>query len=316
MQHFDAQAVRNRLPFDTLVPALRERFAAGCAVPPRHVHALGEGASLLLMPAWRPGGRLGVKAVTVCPGNGARGLPTVQAGYTLFDGTTGTPLAQIDGSELTARRTAAVSALAAQFLARADARRLVVAGAGRVAALLPEALRSVRPGIDTIEVWSRRPEAARALAATWQAQGLPATACADLESAVRRADIVSCATLASAPLIRGDWLAAGTHLDLVGSFTPTMREADGACLKRARVFVDTEEALLKSGDLLSAISEGCFATDQLQGTLAQLCRGERAARASSTEISLFKSVGTALADLAAAERLFDGPGPNEARSAS
>lgn len=305
MLHFNAQDVRDALPFADLVPALAAMFASGCEVPQRHAHALDAGNSLLLMPAWRPGGRLGVKCVTVCPGNGAIGLPGVHASYTLFDATTGVPLAQIDGSELTARRTAAASALAASHLARQDARRLLVVGAGRVAALLAQAMRCVRPGLDEIQVWSRRPEAAQALAADWRSQGLPAQACEQLEAGVRRADIVSCATLATAPLLRGDWLAAGTHVDLIGSFTPGMREADGACLAQARVFVDTDEALAKSGDLLQAMAEGLFARDQVQGTLAQLCRSERGGRRAADEITLFKSVGTALADLAAAELLFD-----------
>jgi ornithine cyclodeaminase len=308
-RHFDAAAVARGTPFPALVEALRAAFAGGCTVPPRHVHAVqatgSEGGTWLLMPAWREGGPLGpvfgVKTVAVYPGNAAHGLAAVHAAYTLFDARTGVPLATLDGSELTARRTAAASALAAAFLARPDARTLALVGAGRVARLMPPALRAVRPGLQQVQVWNRSREAARVLAADLRAAGWDAAEAADLQAAVREADIVSCATLAGAPLVQGAWLAPGAHLDLIGSFTPQMREADGACLARARVFVDTEEALAKSGDLLHAQAEGAFDPAALQGTLAQLCRCERPGRRDPGEITLFKSVGTALEDLAAAE---------------
>ncbi len=301
MRHLDAAAVRRGTPFMALVPALRAMFTAGCEVPLRHTHAIGAAGTVLLMPAWRAGGRFAVKTVAVYPGNGALGLPGVHAVVTLFDAVTGVPLAVLDGSELTARRTAAASALAASFLARKDARRLVLVGAGRVSALLPEAMRAVRPGIDQVTVWNHRPAGAQRLAAALRASGLDASATADLEGAVRRAHIVSCATLSTAALVQGAWLAPGSHLDLIGSFTPAMREADGECLRRGRVYVDTDEAPLKSGDILQAVAEGAFDTAKLQGTLAQLCRGERDGRRSGDEITVFKSVGTALEDLAAAE---------------
>jgi len=304
-----------RCPMPDLVRALRRAFAAGAEVPPRHVHPLPGGASLLLMPAWHgvdqgrgAGGRLGVKTVTVCPGNGTLGLPGVHGLYSLFDARTGVPLAVLDGSELTARRTAAASALAASYLARADAARQLVVGAGRVAALLPEAMRAVRPGLAEVSVWARRAEAAEALAATWRAQGLHASAVTDLAAAVGMADIVSCATLATEPLVRGEWLQPGAHLDLIGSFTPAMREADGRCFAASRVWVDTTEALAKAGDVLQAIAQGSFAVDQVQGTLAELARADAMARRSDDERTLFKSVGNAIEDLAAAELVFDGPG--------
>ena len=213
----------------------------------------------------------------------------------------------MDGSELTARRTAAVSALAAFYLARGDAQNLLLVGAGRVAALLPQALRSVRPNLHAVRVWSRNMASAESLAAQLRAQGFAALAAPDLEAATRQAHLISCATLSNAALVQGAWLAHGTHLDLIGSFTPQMREADGACFARARVFVDTPEALAKSGDLLQAAAEGNFAADQLQGTLAELCQGKKPGRRDAREITLFKSVGTALADLAAAEWVWCGP---------
>ena len=315
MRIIDAEATRRHLPFDTLVPALRERFAQGCEVPLRHTHQIGRSDSfggpagtVLLMPAWREDGRLGLKTVTIFPGNGALGKPALHSTYLLFDARTGEPLAQLDGNEITARRTAGASALAASFLARTGARRLLVAGTGRVASLLAEAMRTVRPIVD-VEVWNHRAASAEVLVAHLCAQGFAANACTDLEAAVARADIVSCATLATAPLIHGEWLRPGTHLDLIGSFTPQMREADAACFARCRVFVDTPEALAKSGDVLQAVAAGAFADDRLEATLTELCRGQHAGRgagsSNASEMTLFKSVGTALEDLAAAELVFD-----------
>jgi ornithine cyclodeaminase len=299
--HFDAQAIASATPWPALVAALRAAFVRGCDVPQRHSHTLGTAGVALLMPAWRTGGCFGVKTVTIFPGNSALGLPGVHGIYALFNAVTGQPLAVMDGSELTARRTAAASALAADHLARHDARRLLVVGAGRVAALLPGAMCAVRSTIDHVDIWNRNPAAAEALAMRLREQGLPARAATDLPAAVRSADIVSCATLSTASLVAGDWLSPGSHLDLIGSFTPQMREADGRCFARASVFVDTEEALDKAGDVLSAVSEGHFTAGRLQGTLTQLCRGEHPGRGASREVTLFKSVGTALEDLAAAE---------------
>ncbi|MEP6873308.1 MAG: ornithine cyclodeaminase family protein [Burkholderiales bacterium] len=304
MQLIDTATTRRHLGVAPLIEALRQMFAGGCEVPLRHTHAIADAGTLLLMPAWRAGRRLGIKTVTIFPGNGARRLPGLHSTYLLFDAATGVPLAQLDGDEITSRRTAAAAALAASFLARRDARRLLVVGSGRVATLLAEAMRGVR-AIDAVVVWNHRPESAHALAATLRADGLDARATDDLEAAVSNADIVSCATLATAPLIRGEWLRPGTHLDLIGSFTPQMREADAACFARSRVFVDTPEALTKGGDVLDAIGAGAFAAARLQGTLAELCRGERSGRANDTELTLFKAVGTALEDLAAAEQVFD-----------
>ena len=303
MKHFDETATREPLAFARLVPALRAAFAAEAHVPPRHVHSIdtagADKGTVLIMPAWSDAGFLGIKTINVFPGNGALGLPGLHATYVLYDARTGVPLALMDGNELTARRTAAASALGASFLARPDARRLLVLGTGRIARLLPAAHASVRP-IDQVRVWNHRPQGAEALAAQWRAEGLDAEAAPDLEAAVRQADIVSCATLATAPLVRGEWLAAGSHLDLIGSFTPAMREADARCFEGARTFVDTAEALQKAGDLLDAIAAGTLRADAVQGTLAALCRGERPGRTGREERTVFKAVGSALEDLTAA----------------
>ena len=310
MQILTQPQTAHHLPFTALLPALDQMFTTGCEVPLRHNHAIpgcsaDEDGILLLMPAWQTGQRLGVKTVSIFPGNAHQGLPGLHSVYILYDARTGQPLAVLDGDTITSRRTAAASALAARWLSRPDARRLLVVGSGRVARLLPAAYRCVR-ALDTVEVWSRSPASAQALVDDLRAQGLPAQHAPDLETAVRRADIVSCATLSTAPLIQGAWLQPGTHLDLIGSFTPAMRESDGACLRRATVFTDTTEALLKAGDLLGAIAEGAWSTDRLAATLEQLCRQQHPGRRSADEITLFKSVGSALEDLAAACLAYDG----------
>ncbi|MBL8324711.1 MAG: ornithine cyclodeaminase family protein [Rubrivivax sp.] len=308
MQFFDASTVRARTPMPALVQALRRAFLAGAEVPQRHPHSLPGGGSMLLMPAWREGGRLGLKSVTVCPGNGALGLPGVHGLYSLFDAATGVPLAVMDGSELTARRTAAASALAAAHLARRDAARLLLVGAGRVAALLPEAMRAVRPTLVEVAVWARRGGAAEGLAAQCRAAGFEAHAVDDLAAAAARAHIVSCATMSGAALVHGAWLGPGAHLDLIGSYAPNMREADGPAFAQAGVWVDTAEALAKAGDVLMAIEEGCFEATRTVGTLADLVHGRCRGREREDERTLFKSVGNAIEDLAAAELVFDGPG--------
>jgi len=307
MRIFDAAATRKALHFEALIPALRELFAQGCVVPPRHVHEIaaaagGAGLTSLVMPAWIPGRYFGLKVVNIAPGNAARDLPALHASYLLHDAATGAPLALIDGDQVTARRTAAASALAASFLARADARHLLVVGAGRVARLLPAAYRVVRP-IEQVTVWARRPREAEALAQALSDAGVAATASRDLAHAAGEADVVSVATLATAPLIEGRWLRPGCHLDLIGSFTPAMREADDACFAGADLWVDTEEALKKSGDLLGPMARGVFAAGDVRGTLATLARGEARGRSGDTSRTVFKSVGTALEDLAAAQLL-------------
>lgn len=303
MQIHDAAATEAALPFERLVPALEALFARGCEVPPRHVHEVpvpgAQGFTSLIMPAWIPGSYYGLKTINIAPGNAARGLPGLHATYTLFDGSTGVPLAAMDGNAITARRTAAASALAARWLARADARHLLVVGAGRIAALLPAAHGAVRP-LERISVWARSATQAQALAARWQAQGLPAHAVTDLRAACGAADIVSCATLATDPVVQGAWLRPGSHLDLIGSFTPAMREADDACFAGAALYVDTDEALRKSGDLLGPLQRGVIRAGDVRGTLASLSRGEAAGRRHAQERTVFKSVGTALEDLAAA----------------
>jgi ornithine cyclodeaminase/alanine dehydrogenase-like protein (mu-crystallin family) len=299
MKNIDREATARALPFPALIAALERLFVAGCDTPARHVHAVGDALTSLLMPAWLPGRYFGLKVVNVAPGNAALGLPGLFATYQLFDASTGVPLAMIDGGEITARRTAAASALAASKLARRDGRRLLIVGAGRVGSLLAPAYRAVLE-IDEVMVWSRDSASATRLAAALREQGHAGVrAVDDLASAVASADIVSCATLAAEPLVRGEWLAPGAHLDLIGGFTPAMREADDACFAGAQVWVDTAEALAKAGDLLHPLATGALRREDVRGTLADLCANPAPARDPATR-TVFKSVGTALEDLAAA----------------
>lgn len=296
-----------------LVDALAAAFAGEATVPERHHHEIHRpgrpDATLLLMPAWTApgeGGRdgfLGVKIVSVNPDNPARGHPTVVGSYLLMSGESGAPIALMDGVALTLNRTAAASALAARFLARPEARRLTMVGAGALAPYLVAAHAAVRP-IEAVTVWNRRPETAAALAERLTRQGLAATATDDLEAAVAGADVVSCATLSDVPLVAGAWLRPGTHLDLVGAFRPSMRECDDEAVRRARVFVDTRVALVEGGDLAQPIAAGVIGADDVAGDLFELCRGTRVGRRSADEITLFKSVGTALEDLAAAAHVY------------
>lgn len=300
-----SEQTRAALSFDVLVPALRAAFRADAEVPLRHVHSVQSGqaeGTVLIMPAWGEG-YLGIKTVNIFPGNSARGLPGLHATYTLYDATTGVPLALVDGDQITARRTAAASALAAGYLARPDARTLLVLGTGRVASLLADAYRAVLP-ITRLLVWNVRPASAQALAERWQAQGLQAEAVTDLAAAVGEADVVSCATLATAPLVQGAWLRPGTHLDLIGSFTPAMREADPACFEGNAIFVDTDEAPRKSGDLLDAMAAGTLRAEDIQATLADLTRGRHPGRRDPGAITVFKAVGSALEDLCAARLVY------------
>ncbi len=312
MRIIEFDAASRALPFERLIPALRERFAEGAEVPPRQVLEIAgaDGGTMtsLVMPAWVPGRYYGLKCINIAPGNAARGLPGLHASYLLHDATTGVPLALIDGDALTVRRTAAASALAAGWLAREDATRLLVVGAGRIARLLPAAYRVVRP-IGRVGIWARSPAAASVLADDWRAEGFDAVVHDDLARAVGEADIVSCATLATAPVVAGRWLRPGSHLDLIGSFTPEMREADDDCFRGASIFVDTADALRKSGELLGPISRGVFAAGDVRATLADLASGRAEGRRSAGERTVFKSVGDALEDLAAAMLVVEADAP-------
>jgi len=257
------------------------------------------------MPAWQSEEMIGVKIASVFPDNNAKNLPAVMASYLLLDGKTGVPLAMIDGRELTARRTAAASALASRYLSRPDSRKLLMVGTGKLAPELIAAHSAIRP-IDQVMIWGRSPEKAEALADTITDGLLTITAVTDLEAAVAEAHIISCATLSKSPLVPGAWLQPGQHLDLVGGFRPDMRETDDDALTRCRLFVDTREGACKeSGDIADPLSRRVISESDILGDLFDLCQGSCHGRDTAQEITLFKSVGTALEDLAAARLVYE-----------
>jgi ornithine cyclodeaminase/alanine dehydrogenase-like protein (mu-crystallin family) len=298
---YSADEVHAALPWADLADALEDAFiACDAEAPLRHAHALAGDGSLLLMPAWSPDA-LGVKLVTVMPGAAARGAGTVQASYLLLDRHTGVPIALIDGEALTLRRTAAASALAAQHLARPAAERLLVVGSGRLAPCLAQAHVALQPELTHVEVWGRNADAAEDVVEALREQGIDAEVALDLRAAAERADLITCATTSREPLIHGAWLREGTHVDLVGGFRRDMREADDEAILRSRVVVDTYAgALSEAGDLTQPIERGVITREHVVAELAQVLRGEVQGRTHADEITLFKSVGTALEDLAAA----------------
>jgi ornithine cyclodeaminase len=280
----------------------------GALAPERHIHplALADGAqgSLLVMPAWRSGDVIGVKTVTYFPTNAGGATPTINAGYLLFDGRSGRLVASIDGDELTVRRTAAVSALAAGHLARPDAGRLLVVGTGQLAPAVAQAHAFGRPLV-SVEVWGRNARRAGDVAEGLASGGLPATAVEDLDGAVARAELITCATGATEPLIAGRLLAPGTHLDLIGGFRPDMREADDDAVRRGAVFVDTRPGAMMAGDLAQPLAAGVIDEAAVRGDLADLVSGRHPGRTGREQITLFKSAGFALADLATAQLVCD-----------
>ncbi|MDW6025657.1 ornithine cyclodeaminase family protein [Mesorhizobium sp. BAC0120] len=316
-----AEGVDKALTFVGLVETLRDAFRTGAMQPVRHHHTVerpeGAASTLLLMPAWTDfkaagssDGHIGVKIVTVSPDNNALGKPAVMGLYLLLDGRTGEPQAIIDGQRLTQWRTACASALAATYLARQDASRLLVIGAGAMAPFLARAHAAVRP-IRSISIWNRTHANAETVAAALRYDGFAAEAVTDLDAAIGAADIVSSATISREPLIKGALLKPGTHVDLVGGFTPEMREADDEAIRRARVYVDTRAGATKeAGDIVQPLAAGMLTRDAIIADLHELARGEKPGRSDAGEITLFKSVGAALEDLAAGiavYREFGGP---------
>jgi ornithine cyclodeaminase len=304
MLQIDATQLATLLERGALIDALEAAFRAPAVVPDREHYDVagsrGAGGTLLLMPAWRLGGALGIKIATIFPDNAQRGLPAVAATYLLLDAATGMPRALIDGGELTLRRTGAASALASRQLSDPRASKLLMVGTGKLAPHLIASHAAVRP-IREVRIWGRQPERAHALAASLRHRSLEVEATGELEAAVRWADIVSCATLSREPLVRGAWLNPGQHLDLVGAFTKDMCETDDAAIGRAELFVDTRAgALAEAGEILGAIARGVIDASAIRAELLELSSG-RFARSGPSAITVFKSVGTALEDLAAAE---------------
>ena len=325
MRFFDADAVHAGLDYPALVAALAEHHrrdvdlvrshvleqpapspAPAPAVSGRSAPAEPEVAHFLTLPAWQRDRALGAKLVTVFPGNerAGQGLPSVQAVYVLFDGEDGRPLACIDGTALTLRKTAADSALGTRYLAREGARRMLMVGAGALAPHLVAAHRAVRPDIGDVAIWNRTPERAERLAATLAGQGVPARATRDLEGSAREADVISCATMATEPLVHGAWLKPGAHLDLVGSYLPEMRECDDEAMIRGEVFVDSPwSAMRDCGEIVGPMAAGLLVESDVRASLFELARGEHPGRQSEDAITVFENGGGGHLDLMVAQVL-------------
>lgn len=306
MKLYSAQQVAERLPYLGLVDRLRDAFAQMSEVPPRSMYPInlpdGTRAELGIMPAWQTNGFIAVKLLTIFPLNASKKLPSIHAQILVFDGTTGVPVALVDGTEVTRRRTAASSALAATFLARRESESLLVVGTGAQATHQALAYAAVLP-IRRIGVWGRSAEKGALIvrALSQGASRFSVELIEDLEAAAREADVITCLTRASEPIIKGDWLKPGVFLDLVGNHLPDRRETDDRAAQRSRIFVDTMKgAMGEAGELLIPIKRGIIRESDVLGDLHALCRGEVPGRRTPDEITLFKSVGTGLEDLAAA----------------
>jgi len=311
MRHFDQAELDKSLTFPKLIESLRSAFAGNWTTPMRHHHGMPgvdhNGAevenALLLMPSWTgPGSEnfVGVKLVAVYPNNGQIDLPSIHGLYYLIDGNTGQPLATMDGARMTVWRTAAASALASTYLSRPESSTLTMIGTGALSPFMIRAHMAVRP-IAEVFLWNHNIRRAHELAQELRDQGLPVTSHPDLVTAVGKSDIVCAATLTTTPLIFGKWVKPGTHIDTVGAFTPTMRETDDELVQLASLFCDTRTGALKEGgDLAIPISQGVISSNDILADLHGLTRGAHPGRTSPEEITYFKSVGTALEDLAGA----------------
>ncbi len=296
---------------EALADAFRSLALGACTVPARSALPVAEDSVLLLMPALArgthgAGGALGAKLVSYYGGNRRRGHPTLYATSLLLDEATGEPLALLEATWLTGLRTGATSALAARSLARPESRRAVCFGAGVQAAFQLRCLAAVLP-LEHVDVVGRDParaaEFTRAMAAEL---GITVETTADAAQAVRRADLVTCATTATAPVVHGQTLPAGVHVDAVGAFRPSDREVDTETVRRARVVVDTYAgAFEEAGDVLIPLAEAVIVRDHVAAELADLVTGRRPGRTSPGEITLFKSVGFALEDVAVARLAYN-----------
>ncbi len=309
MQFFDQAAVAHGLPYPALIDALATGLQLPIESPARSVYTPnGDSSAVLIMPAWKAHENMGVKLVSIWPGNSAKGRSAVSAVYVLISCEDGNPIAVLDGTELTLRRTAAAVALAARILARKNSQTLAILGTGSLSAPMAVAHASVMD-FKTILVWGRDAKKAQAVVESLALQGITAEVSGDLQATLAQADVVSAASTATVPFIRSDWVKPGTHLGLMGAFTPTMAEAEPTLMPRAQVFADNREAILqKGGEVLQAIQRGLIAASDIQAELAELAVSpQKLWRRSDEAITVFKSVGFASLDLIAAEMVFNAP---------
>ena len=304
---FGPEEVAAALPWHALIESLEGVVVEdGAFAPERTVHSVPDSsgsAAFLLKPGWVAGDVIAVKAVTFFPDNGQLGLATINAGVLLFDGSNGTLIGACDGNELTTRRTAAASAVASKRLSRPSANRLLVVGTGALSPMTAQAHAAVR-NFETVEIWGRDASKAQSVVNGLAADGFDASVCGDLDASVASADVITCVTGSKVPLIKGALLKPGAHVDLIGAFTPEMRETDDDVIRRATLFVDTYDDGSLAGDLAQPLAEGLITRDDLQADLRELVAGEHPGRTNDEEITFFKSAGFALEDVAAARLVF------------
>ena len=276
-------------------------------LPPRSVLQVADSAGYFFVMPGEIGANemLGAKLVTLFPGNPARGKSTVQGYILLFDRTDGTPVALVEAASVTALRTAAASGAATRLLAREDASVLAILGCGVLAETHLEAMLAVRP-VEDVRIWGRNPEKATVFAGRHAGQGgARVRAVADAAEAVADAHLVCTVTGSYTPILQGEWLSPGAHVNLVGAHNPATREADGVVLERGRVYTEiTEFALAEAGDILLAIDEGHFARSHIVGEIGQAFDGGIPGRTSNSEITVYKSLGNTAQDLAAAHSVY------------
>lgn len=306
MRFYTAEELQTAVELDHLVDALE----SGHRKPRPDVadELIGPEQSRYLVRSAHDGaGLVGSKLITIVPDNpDSRGMPAVQAVIALFDAENGKPFAVLDATELTYWKTAADSALASRFLSRSDAATLVVAGAGGLAPWLVRGHVTVRPGIERVLVWNRTGEKAQHIAETLRGEGIAAETALDLEHAVGRADIITTATMATDPILKGAWLKPGTHVDLVGGYSPDTREADGEVVRRGDLYVDSRESALDGvGDILRPIKDGVITESDIKGDLFDLVSAAAPARSDPDQITVFKNAGGAHLDLMVAAALVE-----------
>lgn len=310
MQFADAKTVHEKLPYPNLIKALIDHHQrdvqARESVVMESPDPSGETNYFLSLPAWRHGEAAAAKLVTVFPNNekNGSGLPSVHAVVVLFDGTDGRPLAVMDGTAITLRKTAADSGMGTMLLAPPEPESMLMTGAGAMAPHLIMAHCAARPSIRHVSIWNRTPTRAEVLAKEFSLPGIVIEATRDLEGAAMDADVISCATMSTEPLIKGAWLKPGAHLDLVGSFRPDMRECDEEALRRAAIFVDSRwSAVTECGELRQALAGGVIQEADIRADAFQLSRGEAPGRTSPDEVTLFKNGGGGHLDLMVAQHL-------------
>lgn len=307
MLAFDADAVHAALPWADLIEALREAHRGPMPVSDVVLQSDPSGGPGLFvtLPGWAPGGPIVVKMVGVFAQNAALQppQPAVQGLVALFDGATGAPRLVADGAAMTARKTAGDSALGASLLARDDVEDLLIVGAGALAPHFAAAHLAARPSLRRVTIWNRTASRARQVADTLSTQGIAATVTEDLDQAVARADLISCVTMSDRALIKGALLQPGAHLDLVGAYLPTLREADDAALARGTIFVDSRANMTGGGDLSQAVASGAITWDAVRADLFDLIRDAAPGRTSREQITVFKNNGGAHLDLFTAAAL-------------